>query len=52
MVKKSQNDPLYPSIQFLDEVDSEIKDIGKFIMIKQKNINNPFILGVGVDKYL
>ena len=41
-----------PCRGLLDEVESEIKDIGKFYMIKQKIINNHYILGVGVDKYL
>ena len=41
---------VHPANQ-IDQVDSEIKDMG-FYMIMEKVINNPYFLGVGVYKYL
>ena len=33
----------------IDQVGSEIKDMGKFYMIKDEVINNPELSGVGLD---
>ena len=45
IVKVSQNDPLYSS-------NSKIKYMRQSIMIKEKVINNPNLLGMGVSQYL
>ena len=43
IVKVAQNDPLDSSSQKIDQVDSEIKDMGKSYMFK-KFINQPWLL--------
>ena len=41
IVKVAQNDPLDSSSQKIDQVDSEIKDVGWSYMFKKKFINQP-----------
>ena len=40
-VKEAQKDPLDFSSQKIDQVDSEIKDVGHSYMFKKKFINQP-----------
>ena len=43
-IKVAQNDPLDSSSQKIDQVDTEIKDMGQSYMFKKKFINQPQLL--------
>ena len=43
-VKVAQNDPLDSSAKKIDQVDSEIKDMGWSYLFKEKFINQPYLL--------
>ena len=43
--------PTHPGYQ-LDQVDSEIKNMGYSYIIREKVINHPKVLEIGVAKYL
>ena len=43
--------PTHPGHQ-LDQVDSEIKNMGKSYMNRKKVINHPLLLEVGIARYL